>query len=87
MELLEQDKNIDNLIGHLGSVRGLCQINDQYFASSSFDNTIKIWDINSKQCINTLTEHQSNVICIIFCDNYLISCSNDKTIKFWKNKI
>ena len=87
IKIWEKDKNINNLIGHLGSVRGLCQINDQYFASSSFDNTIKIWDINSKQCINTIIGHKSNVIGIIFYDNCLISCSNDKTIKFWKNKI
>ena len=85
IKIWEKDKNTYNLFGHLGSIRGFCQINDQYFASSSFDKTIKIWDINIMKCINTLKGHKSNVIGIIFINNYLISCSNDKTIKFWKN--
>ena len=85
IKIWEKDKNTYNLFGHLGSIRGFCQINGQYFASSSFDKTIKIWDINNMKCINTLKGHKSNVIGIIFINNYLISCSNDKTIKFWKN--
>ena len=68
------------------SVRALCQISDNLFASAGFDKTIKIWDIASMACVQNLIGHQANVICIIFhSDGYLISCSTDHTIKIWKN--
>ena len=76
---------INTLSGHEHSVRSFCQIDDNYFASTSFDNTIKIWDINTLENVNTLKMHQSNVICIIkLKDNRLASCSNDKTIRIWE---
>ena len=85
------------LEGHVNSVRTFCQINKKYFASGSFDHTIKIWDIDSWECIQTLNGHELNIICLISLkyqnqndneNNQLIaSCSNDKTIKIWKNNL
>ena len=72
--------------GHKHSVRTFCKIDDNYFASGSFDNTIKIWDFKEQKCVNTLEGHLSNVICIINYDGKLISCSNDRTIKIWEEK-
>ena len=42
---------IGELKGHEDSVRTLCKIDDNYFASGSFDNTIKIWDFNKKNAL------------------------------------
>ena len=71
--------------GHTYPVRTLCQIDDNHFASGSFDNKIKIWDLNKYECIQTLEGHQSNVICVIkYNDDILISCSSDKTIRIWE---
>jgi len=79
-------KNIGELKGHTGSIRSLCQISDNLFASSSFDKTIKIWDINKMSIFQNLEGHQDNVIGVIFHKlGFLISYSNDHTIKIWKN--
>ena len=71
-------------------MRTFCQINNYYFASGSFDCTIKIWAINKWKCIQTIVGHNNNIISIIsiknnndYC-NTIASCSNDKTIKIWE---
>ena len=70
---------------HEHDVRDICVINKDYFASSSFDNTIKIWNINTKICEQTLKGHTSNVIDIIKLkgSDSLASSSCDETIKIW----
>ena len=86
--IIKWDNNNNQYLYNLnGHERSICQIGKMnYIASGSFDRTIKIWDLNSMQCVQTLFEHQSSVINVIFhSDKYLISCSNDKTIKFWKS--
>ena len=50
---------------HAHSVRTFCQINKKYFASGSFDYTIKIWEFNSWKGIQTLYGHEFNIICLI----------------------
>ena len=71
--------------GHLNSIRSICQINNEKFASGSFDNTIKIWNIKNKICCQTLHEHLSNVIVVIKLKNgNLASCGNDNVIKIWE---
>ena len=56
-----------------------------FFASGSFDKTIKIWDINSFELFQELVDHTSNIICVIkLYDSCFASCSNDKTIKVWE---
>ena len=75
---------IDELEGHKNSVKTLCKISENYFASGSFDNKIKIWDINERKCADTLEGHSSNVTYIIKYDDKLISCSCDHSIKIWE---
>ena len=70
---------------HIEPVRTLCLIDNNYFASGSFDNKIKIWDFKNNKCIQTISGHSSNVIEIIkLKNNSLASCSTDKTIIIWK---
>ena len=70
---------------HKHDVRNICIINEEYFASASFDNTIKIWNINDFTCEQTLEGHTSNVINIIKLKGTenLASSSCDETIKIW----
>ena len=63
---MDNGKIIDVLIGHLSSVRTLWVINDNMIAYGSFDKIIKIWNINTKQCIKTLEGYICNVTGIIY---------------------
>jgi WD40 repeat protein len=52
--------------------------------SSSYDKTLKIWDLDSNECIRTLTGHTEEVLCVEKLSNgQFISSSNDKTLKIW----
>ena len=71
---------------HKHSVRTLCKINEDTFASGSFDGSIKIWNLNHDEAIQNLEGHKSYVISVIKIKNGdLVSCSNDHTIKVWRN--
>ncbi|KHN23067.1 Zinc finger CCCH domain-containing protein 48 [Glycine soja] len=51
--------------------------------SGSMDNTIKVWNLETLQCLQTLTEHTSVVMSVLCWDQFLLSCSLDKTVKVW----
>ena len=78
------------LIGHsLGIIKAI-QLKNGDIASSSIDNTIKIWKENKKnnifQCQNTISVHSNNIHSIleIPITNELVSSSNqEKTLRFF----
>ena len=49
----------------------------------SVDKTIKVWDLNTLQCIMTLKQHTGTVTSLLCWDKCLISSSLDGTIKVW----
>ncbi|XP_057446316.1 zinc finger CCCH domain-containing protein 48-like [Lotus japonicus] len=51
--------------------------------SGSMDNTIRVWNLETLQCLQTLTEHTSVVMSVLCWDQFLLSCSLDKTVKIW----
>ena len=52
--------------------------------SGSDDNLIKVWDLNSGECLRTLFAHSGEVNCIeIISNEKLVSGSSDKTLKVW----
>lgn len=71
---------------HLAAVHGVSvSPNGQIFASSSFDRTIKLWDFNTGELLQTLDGHTAAVHTIIFSRDgqKLASSSHDGTIKLW----
>ena len=52
--------------------------------TTSFDNIIKVWDLNKPKCLKRLIGHTDTIITFEFSSNgYLISGSQDKTLKVW----
>ena len=51
--------------------------------SASNDKTIKIWNLNSGECLKTLNDHQDSVTSILITSTAFISGSIDKTVKIW----
>ena len=71
--------------GHKRSVNSVAfNHNGTLLASGSYDNTIKLWNVETKTEIATFREHNGSVSSIAFNHNgtLLSSGSKDKTIKF-----
>lgn len=77
-----------SLTGHMGWIMTLALSNDDIglLASGSVDGQIKIWDIQRKTCLYTLTDHLDQVLSLYFLDavdnenNWLASVGGDKNI-------
>lgn len=74
--------SIKTFKGHENGVTCL-QFDDNILATGSYDTTVKIWNIETGECIRTLRGHTSAVRTLQFDDSKLISGSFDKTIKIW----
>ncbi|XP_020259619.1 zinc finger CCCH domain-containing protein 17-like [Asparagus officinalis] len=70
------------LKGHQRSVVSLV-IRGGRLYSGCMDSTIRVWDLTTLRCIETLTGHSSVVMSLLYWDNYLLSCSLDGTVKVW----
>lgn len=70
---------------HTSSTSSILQplTNSSIIISSSLDNTIKLWDIQTGQCIRTLFGHIQGVWALDFDKLHIISGSHDKTIRVW----
>ena len=74
------------LQGHSNCVNSVVASPDgKYLASGSLDETIKLWDAKSGECIRTLEGHSDVVssVCWSPDEKYLASCSTDNTLKMW----
>jgi len=52
------------LKGHKNEVRGLAILDDKCAVSASWDNTLKIWDIDKGKCIDTIDNLSAQPFCI-----------------------
>ncbi|KAL5433287.1 hypothetical protein PMIN07_009401 [Paraphaeosphaeria minitans] len=70
------------LKGHTNGVMCL-QFDERTLITGSYDNTIKVWDVNAGTEIRTLRGHRLPVRCLQFDDARLITGSLDGTMKVW----
>merc|ERR1712184_205709 len=57
----------------------------QFAVSSSWDKTLRLWDLEHSTCTTKFNGHTADVLSVAFsADNrQIISCGRDKTIKLW----
>lgn len=79
-------KKISYMISHTNFINSLALFDDlNLLVSASKDNTIKIWNLDTRECQTTFVGHTSWVSCLAIAYNkkLAISGSEDKTIKVW----
>jgi WD40 repeat protein len=57
----------------------------RHLASGSQDQTVRLWDVNTGQCLKTLAGHTNWVSSVAFSPDgrLLASGSNDQTVRLW----
>lgn len=66
--------SIKTLTGHTGSV--LClQYDDKVIISGSSDSTVRVWDVESGEMVNTLIHHCEAVLHLRFNNGMMVTCS------------
>jgi WD40 repeat protein len=74
------------LQGHSGDVYSVAFSPDgKYLASGSYDNTAKLWSLESQKEVTTLQGYSECIRSVAFSPEgkYLASGSGDKTVKVW----
>jgi len=70
--------------GHKSSVICLTKCSDKLILSGSTDASIKLWNLNTDECLKTFEGHTDQINSIeILSDDRIASGSYDKTIKIW----
>lgn len=66
--------------GHSDAVRALAVANDRLF-SGSYDGTVKVWDVHTMECLQTLAGHTGPVRTLVYSGGHMFSGSYDKTVR------
>jgi len=77
------------MYGHTSSVLSVDMSSDmQLIVSGSSDKTIKIWDAQTGDMLNSIEAHVRSVFQVEFnpMNNQIASCSSDSTIKIWDSE-
>lgn len=71
---------------HSALIHGLALSPDgKHLATAGFDNSVRIWELDSGKEVRGFTGHTGPVYAVAFTPNgeTLISCSEDKTVRLW----
>ena len=79
------------LSGHSGNIKALCIYGNRLYSGCA-DKTIKVWDLDTAECLTTIDAHSGEVRDIVDISDdktlkYLVSCSDDTTIKVWNSNM
>ncbi|CAL5222644.1 g5039 [Coccomyxa viridis] len=69
--------------GHSGPVQVLLPFG-QFLLSADWLGTLKVWDMASGQCVQTMQQaHKEPIMGVLQWESHIITCSLDGTIKVW----
>ncbi|KAL2297546.1 hypothetical protein Nmel_016086 [Mimus melanotis] len=76
------------LHSHAGPIRALCLREDQglLLSSTSFELSIRCWNIHSGACVRTFTGHYATVTCLHCHEEHFVSGARDGMVKVWSLK-
>ncbi|KAI1232253.1 F-box/WD repeat-containing protein 10 [Lamprotornis superbus] len=76
------------LHGHAGPISALCLCEDQglLLSSTSFDLSIRCWNIHSGACVRTFTGHYATITCLHCHEEHFVSGARDGMVKVWSLK-
>jgi len=81
---LENDSYIGKFEDHTLSVSAVDFNEDgSNICSGSRDNCVKIWDVETEQCINTTNISRNLVTDMVWSNRMIVQTSEDKTLKIW----
>lgn len=78
------------LSGHDAPVLDICCAKDnKKFATTSADKKVKVWDLESGDCLGTGNGHEAPVLGVAYDDSskYMVTCSEDGTVRIWDGSI
>jgi WD40 repeat protein len=85
----ENNPDLNTLFVNAKNIKSVCFSPDGKFISfGSSDKTVRIIDIEAKECVHIFNEHSEGVNSVCFSPNglYLASGSSDKSVKIWTIK-
>lgn len=74
------------LLGHTDAVYGISFSPDgRRLATGSYDQTIRLWDVNSRRVVHVLKGHEDQIFRIAFSPDgkQVTSCGADGTVRIW----
>ena len=80
---LRTNECVVSLDGHSKEIWCLETIDENRFASGSFDKTVKIWDAKEFVCLKTLADHRNEVMCLMSLVPNRIASGSFGEIKIW----
>lgn len=77
---------VDKLQGHLGSVTAtVAEPEGNRIYTASLDRSVKVWDLSTKRCCDTLLGHVGGIGCMdLYNKGRLLTGGSDKTVRLWK---
>jgi WD40 repeat protein len=83
---IQEDEAIIKTLTHYDAVRGVVFSPDgSHLATASYDETVKVWDVESGELLKTLEGHNHWVECVAYSADgkLLASGGRDVTVKIW----
>ena len=79
-------EHMGTFYGHKARIGCLCAMSHKILASGSWDNTIKIWDIENRAIMSTLSQHTEYVVALCYMEEgKFVSGSKDNSLIIWSN--